>query len=85
MSVVENAKKLGAKFVMVAWIPHKDDFDIFEAQQAVEDFNQVGKILAENGITFAIIFMDMSLSRIKTEPFSTLLRDVPTPSMFLLN
>ncbi|NBA74978.1 TIM barrel protein [Emticicia sp. ODNR4P] len=52
MSVVENAKKLGAKFVMVAWIPHKADFDIFEAQQAVEDFDKVGKVLAENGITF---------------------------------
>jgi hypothetical protein len=28
---------------MVAWIPHKGDFDIFEAQQAVEDFDKVGK------------------------------------------
>ncbi|GAB3173113.1 sugar phosphate isomerase/epimerase family protein [Telluribacter humicola] len=54
MSVVQKAKALGAKYVMVAWIPHeKNNFNIENAKKAVEDFNRVGKILKENGLTFA--------------------------------
>lgn len=53
-AVVEKAKILGAEYVMVAWIPHDgDDFNINHAKKAVEDFNRVGKILRENGLTFA--------------------------------
>lgn len=54
MSVVQKAKTLGAKYVMVAWIPHeKNNFNIETVKKAVEDFNRVGKILKENGLTFA--------------------------------
>jgi len=48
---IKNAKILGANFVMVAWIPHKNPFDLETAKKAVEDFNKAGKILKENGIT----------------------------------
>jgi sugar phosphate isomerase/epimerase len=50
--VVRQAKALGATYVMVAWIPHKKEFTLADAQQAVADFNRVGKVLQENGITF---------------------------------
>ncbi len=54
MTVVENAKKLGASYVMCAWIPHAErgNFKLEEAQKAVEVFNEAGKVLKENGITF---------------------------------
>ena len=51
MAAVNLAKSFGATYVMVAWIPHKT-FNIDDAKKAVEDFNTVGKILKENGITF---------------------------------
>jgi sugar phosphate isomerase/epimerase len=50
--VVRQAKALGAKYVMVAWIPHKKDFTLADAQQAAADFNRVGKVLRDKGITF---------------------------------
>jgi sugar phosphate isomerase/epimerase len=43
---------LGASYVMVAWIPHKGDFTLQDAQKAAADFNRVGKVLKENGLTF---------------------------------
>ena len=53
MSAVNNAKALGASFVMVAWIPHeRGAFNVDNARKAVEDFNAAGKVLKENGITF---------------------------------
>lgn len=52
MEVVRKAKILGAKYVMVAWIPHQPPFKLEDAQKAVKDFNKAGKILKENGITF---------------------------------
>lgn len=52
-AVAKRAKALGAKYVMVAWIPHqRGNFTLENAKQAVEDFNRGGKVLAENGITF---------------------------------
>jgi sugar phosphate isomerase/epimerase len=51
-SVVLQAKTLGAKFVMCAWVPHKGLFSINDAKRAVADFNKAGKILKENGIVF---------------------------------
>nr|WP_028522102.1 sugar phosphate isomerase/epimerase [Runella limosa] len=50
----ETAKVLGSKFLMCAWIPHKvkGGFTFEEAKKAVEDFNRIGKVLKENGITF---------------------------------
>lgn len=50
--VIHNAKVLGAKYVMVAWIPHKKEFTLADAQKAAADFNRVGKELQQNGITF---------------------------------
>jgi len=50
-SVVKQAKFFGAKYVMVAWIPHGKTFTIDDAKKAVGDFNSAGKILKENGIT----------------------------------
>ena len=53
MKIVSNAKTLGSKFVMCAWIPHKgDNFTIEDAKKAVEVFNSAGKVLKENGLTF---------------------------------
>jgi sugar phosphate isomerase/epimerase len=46
------AKLFGSKYVMVAWIPHGKTFTIDDAKKAVDDFNRVGKVLHENGITF---------------------------------
>ena len=51
-SVVELAKLFGADYVMVAWIPHGKTFTLEDAKKAVDDFNTVGKILKDNGITF---------------------------------
>jgi sugar phosphate isomerase/epimerase len=53
-SVVYQAKALGAKYVMCAWVPHdnKMGFTIENAKQAVEDFNRAGKILKDNGLIF---------------------------------
>jgi sugar phosphate isomerase/epimerase len=48
---IKTAKFYGAKYVMVAWIPHGKTFTIDDAKKAVEDFNRVGKILKENGLT----------------------------------
>jgi sugar phosphate isomerase/epimerase len=52
MTIVKNAKVLGSKYVMCAWIPHKGDFTLADAEKAVKDFNAAGKILKENGLTF---------------------------------
>lgn len=52
-AVADRAKALGARFVMTAWIPHKTGaFNFENAKKAVEDFNTVGKVLRDNGITF---------------------------------
>lgn len=51
--VIRKAKTLGASYVMVAWIPHEDSFELEDAQKAVQDFNRVGKLLRENGLTFS--------------------------------
>ena len=52
-AVANNAKALGATFVMCAWIPHKgDNFTLENAQRAVSVFNKAGKVLRENGLTF---------------------------------
>jgi sugar phosphate isomerase/epimerase len=50
--VVKDAKILGAKYVMTAWIPHNGDFTLQDAEKAVQDFNAAGKVLKDNGITF---------------------------------
>jgi sugar phosphate isomerase/epimerase len=52
-SVVYNAKILGAKYVMCAWIPHDEGVLTFEnAKKAAADFNKAGKFLKEHGLVF---------------------------------
>ncbi len=51
-NAIQKAKALGSSYVMVAWIPHqKGNFTLDNAKKAVEDFNRVGKVLKENGLT----------------------------------
>ncbi len=51
--VAHTAKSLGAKYVMCAWIPHKNSgFTLDNAKNAVEVFNKAGKVLKDSGITF---------------------------------
>ena len=51
--VLAEARALGAKYVVCAWIPHPGDtFMIQDADRAIDVFNTAGKLLAENGITF---------------------------------
>lgn len=52
-SIIDEAKTFGAKFVMCAWIPHKDgEFTIEDADKAVEVFNKAGKQMAAAGLKF---------------------------------
>jgi sugar phosphate isomerase/epimerase len=53
-SLADIAKRLGASYLMCAWIPHKKrgSFTFEEAKKAVEDFNKIGKALHAQGITF---------------------------------
>ena len=51
-AAVDEAKKFNAKYVVCFWIPHNDNnFDISNVKEAVEVFNNAGKILKENGIS----------------------------------
>jgi sugar phosphate isomerase/epimerase len=51
--VIKDAKAMGAKYVMCAWIPHKgDDFTIEDTKKAAQDFNKWGEKLKANGIQF---------------------------------
>jgi sugar phosphate isomerase/epimerase len=52
-SVAHLAKELGARYLMCAWIPHKNDgFTLEDAQKAVAVFNTAGRILKDSGIIF---------------------------------
>lgn len=52
--VIANAKEFGAKYVMVAWIPHNDNtFTIKEAKEATDLFNSAGKRLKKAGLQLA--------------------------------
>lgn len=49
--IVAEAKALGAKYVMCAWIPHPlDTFSQFDADKAIDVFNTAGSLLADNGL-----------------------------------
>ncbi len=52
ISLVDKAKALGATYVMCAWIPHEGAFSKKDADHAIEVFNNAGKVLRDNGITF---------------------------------
>lgn len=52
-ATIEQAKILGARYVMCAWIPHeRGNFNLENAKKAVADFNAIGKAMKENGLTF---------------------------------
>lgn len=52
-TAIDNAKILGATYVVCFWIPHNgNDFTIEDTKKAVADFNKCGKILKENGLNF---------------------------------
>lgn len=52
-AAADMAKALGAKYLMVAWIPHeRAKFNLENARKAVADFNAAGKVLKDNGVTF---------------------------------
>jgi len=51
--IIANAKALGVKYAMCAWIPHQGDFTAADAAKAAADFNAWGAKLAAEGITFA--------------------------------
>jgi sugar phosphate isomerase/epimerase len=51
--VIANAKALGLKYVMCAWIPHKGAFTAEDAARAARDFDEWGATLKAEGITFA--------------------------------
>jgi sugar phosphate isomerase/epimerase len=51
--VAANAKTLGAKYVRVAWVPHKAPFSLEFARETAEVFNRVGKeLLDKHGLHF---------------------------------
>jgi sugar phosphate isomerase/epimerase len=51
--VADNAKAFGAKYIMCAWIPHKEGgFTMDEMNKAISVFNAAGKVLAGNGLKF---------------------------------
>jgi sugar phosphate isomerase/epimerase len=51
-SIAKDAKALGLKYAGCAWADHKDDYDLAEAKETVEVFNNAGKVLAKHGIQF---------------------------------
>lgn len=52
-AVADNAKAFGAKYVMCAWVPHKEgNFTMDEINNAIAVFNKAGKVLNDNGIKF---------------------------------
>jgi sugar phosphate isomerase/epimerase len=52
-SAIDEAKALGAKYIVCFWIPHNgNDFGIEETKKAIEVFSSAGKLIQQNGLTF---------------------------------
>jgi sugar phosphate isomerase/epimerase len=51
--VIVNAKAIGVKYLMCAWIPHQGAFTAEDVKRAAANFNMWGGMLAAEGITFA--------------------------------
>ncbi len=52
-TIINNAKILGAKFVVCFWIPHNgNDFTMEDINKSITVFNKAGKTLAANGLSF---------------------------------
>lgn len=51
--IIKNAKILGSKNIVCAWIDHQGtQFTINDINKAAEVFNKAGKLLAQNGLSF---------------------------------
>jgi sugar phosphate isomerase/epimerase len=51
--VIQTAKYFGAKYVMVAWIPHDgNNFGFDDIKKATDIFNKAGKLLKKEGLSF---------------------------------
>ena len=52
--VIQTAKYFGAKYVMVAWIPHDgNNFGFNDIKNATDIFNMAGKLLKKKGLSLA--------------------------------
>lgn len=52
-AVIDNAKTFGAKYIMCAWVPHKEgEFTIDDVKKAIDVFSKAGKLMSENGLKF---------------------------------
>jgi sugar phosphate isomerase/epimerase len=52
--VIDNAKDLGASYVVCYWIPHDgDNFTFADMKKGVEVFNSAGKVFTENGLSLS--------------------------------
>lgn len=50
-AVADKAKFFGSKYLMCAWVPHKEGVFVMEdIQKAIDVFTKAGKVLSENGI-----------------------------------
>jgi sugar phosphate isomerase/epimerase len=53
LAVIDNAKAFGAKFIMCAWVPHKEgEFTMDDVKKAIDVFSTAGKLMYENGLKF---------------------------------
>lgn len=52
-SVAKDASTLGAKYVIVGWIPHQGTFTLADTDRAIGHFNDWGRRLAERDLRFA--------------------------------
>jgi sugar phosphate isomerase/epimerase len=50
--VIVDANTLGLKYVGLAWIPHKDEFDEKECRDAIKVFNKAAAALKRQGFIF---------------------------------
>jgi sugar phosphate isomerase/epimerase len=52
-AIIDDAKGFGAKFIMCAWIPHKEEeFTVDDIKKAIDVFSAAGKLAYENGLKF---------------------------------
>ena len=52
-AVIDNAKAFGAKFIMCAWVPHKEgEFTMDDLKKGIDVFSKAGKLMYENGLKF---------------------------------
>ncbi|HEY1792903.1 MAG TPA: sugar phosphate isomerase/epimerase [Opitutaceae bacterium] len=49
---IEQAKTMGASYIIVAWVPHQGDFTIADAHAAAANFNKWGAALKKAGLGF---------------------------------